>query len=65
MARSQWQTMSYIRSLCGTGCSATPATDMHSDLGLDNSIKGIVWSTGGEIAVANSNALKVRVWHSA
>jgi tripartite motif-containing protein 2/3 len=36
-----------------------------SDLGLDNSLKSIAWSAGGEIAVACSNAFKVRVWHSA
>jgi DNA-binding beta-propeller fold protein YncE len=37
-----------------------------SDLGLyDDSEKGIAWSTGGEIAVANGGANKVVVWHSA
>jgi hypothetical protein len=36
-----------------------------SDLELDSSTKGIAWSTGGEIAVANSGANKVLVWHSA
>jgi tripartite motif-containing protein 2/3 len=37
-----------------------------SDLGLPGaSEKGIAWSTGGEIAVANSGANKVLVWHSA
>jgi DNA-binding beta-propeller fold protein YncE len=36
-----------------------------SDLGLDNSPKGIAWSTGGEIAVAVGNACKALVWHSA
>jgi hypothetical protein len=37
-----------------------------SDLGLDGgSYKGIAWSTGGEIAVTNSSAHKVLVWHSA
>jgi DNA-binding beta-propeller fold protein YncE len=37
-----------------------------SDLGLhDNSTKGIAWSTGGEIAVADSKANKVLVWHRA
>jgi DNA-binding beta-propeller fold protein YncE len=37
-----------------------------SDLGLHRlSRKGIAWSTGGEIAVANGNANKVVVWHSA
>jgi DNA-binding beta-propeller fold protein YncE len=37
-----------------------------SDLGLhDNSTKGIAWSAGGEIAVADRNAQKVLVWHSA
>jgi DNA-binding beta-propeller fold protein YncE len=36
-----------------------------SDLGLDNSMKGIAWSAGGEIAVACSDAYKVLVWHSA
>jgi DNA-binding beta-propeller fold protein YncE len=35
-----------------------------SDLGLDNSRKGIAWSTGGEIAVAEGDANKVLVWHS-
>jgi DNA-binding beta-propeller fold protein YncE len=34
-----------------------------SDLGLrDNSEKGIAWSTGGEIAVADSDAHNARVW---
>jgi tripartite motif-containing protein 71 len=34
-----------------------------SDLGLhDNSEKGIAWSTGGEIAVADSEAHNARVW---
>jgi hypothetical protein len=37
-----------------------------SDLGLhEASEKGIAWSTGGEIAVANGLASKVFVWHSA
>ena len=37
-----------------------------SDLGLQGgSIKGIAWSTGGEIAVANGGANKALVWHSA
>jgi DNA-binding beta-propeller fold protein YncE len=37
-----------------------------SDLGLqDATIKGIAWSTGGEIAVANGESYKVLVWHSA
>jgi hypothetical protein len=37
-----------------------------SDLGLqDDSTKGIAWSTGGEIAVANGGANKALVWHSA
>jgi sugar lactone lactonase YvrE len=37
-----------------------------SDLGLQaDSDKGIAWSTGGEIAVADSNSHKVLVWHSA
>jgi DNA-binding beta-propeller fold protein YncE len=37
-----------------------------SDLGLHgNSNKGIAWSTGGEIAVANGKANKILVWHSA
>jgi DNA-binding beta-propeller fold protein YncE len=36
-----------------------------SDLGLDNSTKSIAWSAGGEIAVANSGAHQVSVWHSA
>jgi DNA-binding beta-propeller fold protein YncE len=37
-----------------------------SDLGLKAwSTKGIAWSTGGEIAVADSNANKVCVWHIA
>jgi DNA-binding beta-propeller fold protein YncE len=37
-----------------------------SDLGLhDNSAKGIAWSTGGEIAVADGGTNKVLVWHSA
>jgi DNA-binding beta-propeller fold protein YncE len=36
-----------------------------SDLGLHGySTKGIAWSTGGEIAVANNNASQVLVWHS-
>jgi DNA-binding beta-propeller fold protein YncE len=33
-----------------------------SDLGLGNSIKGIAWSTGGEIAVVDSSANNARVW---
>jgi DNA-binding beta-propeller fold protein YncE len=33
-----------------------------SDLGLDKANKDIAWSAGGEIAVANSCAHKVRVW---
>jgi hypothetical protein len=37
-----------------------------NDLGLCcESTKGIAWSTGGEIAVADRNAQKVLVWHSA
>jgi DNA-binding beta-propeller fold protein YncE len=37
-----------------------------SDLGLhEASKKGIAWSTGGEITVANGYAHKVLVWHSA
>jgi DNA-binding beta-propeller fold protein YncE len=39
-----------------------------SDIGLHdnkNSLKGIAWSTGGEIAVADDYADKVLVWHSA
>jgi DNA-binding beta-propeller fold protein YncE len=37
-----------------------------SDLGLyANSTKGIAWSAGGEIAVADRNAQKVFVWHRA
>jgi DNA-binding beta-propeller fold protein YncE len=37
-----------------------------SDLGLyDTSFKGIAWSTGGEIAVADSKANKALVWYSA
>jgi DNA-binding beta-propeller fold protein YncE len=37
-----------------------------NDLGLQgNSGKGIAWSTGGEIAVANGKANTVLVWHSA
>jgi tripartite motif-containing protein 71 len=37
-----------------------------SDLRLQGgSIKGIAWSTGGEIAVANGGANKALVWHSA
>jgi hypothetical protein len=37
-----------------------------SDLGLHRtSIKGIAWSTGGEIAVANGGAHKALVWHRA
>jgi DNA-binding beta-propeller fold protein YncE len=37
-----------------------------SDLGLhDDSRKGIAWSTGGEIAVANGYAHKVLVWRRA
>jgi DNA-binding beta-propeller fold protein YncE len=37
-----------------------------SDLGLhDGSNKGIAWSTGGEISVANGSANRVLVWHSA
>jgi hypothetical protein len=36
-----------------------------SDLGLhDTSRKGIAWSTGGEIAIANSSASQVLMWHS-
>jgi DNA-binding beta-propeller fold protein YncE len=35
-----------------------------SDLGLGNSLKGIAWSTGGEIAVANGSAHKVLMWYS-
>jgi DNA-binding beta-propeller fold protein YncE len=37
-----------------------------SDLGLqDDSYKGIAWSAGGEIAVANGAACNALVWHSA
>jgi hypothetical protein len=36
-----------------------------NDLGLHDSTKGIAWSAGGEIAVADRNAQKVLVWHSA
>jgi tripartite motif-containing protein 2/3 len=37
-----------------------------SDLGLhDHLAKGIAWSTGGEIAVANGYACNVCVWHGA
>ena len=37
-----------------------------SDLGLQGgSTKGIAWSTGGEIAVADSKANKALVWYSA
>jgi DNA-binding beta-propeller fold protein YncE len=37
-----------------------------SDLGLhDTSYKGIAWSAGGEIAVANGRARNALVWHSA
>jgi tripartite motif-containing protein 71 len=37
-----------------------------SDLRLHtDSTNGIAWSTGGEIAVANGEANKVLVWHSA
>jgi DNA-binding beta-propeller fold protein YncE len=37
-----------------------------SDLGLqDDSTKGIAWSTGGEIAVADGEAHSVRVWSPA
>jgi hypothetical protein len=39
-----------------------------SDLGLHGSSslgKGIAWSTGGEIAVANGDAHNVFVWYSA
>jgi DNA-binding beta-propeller fold protein YncE len=37
-----------------------------NDLGLCcESRKGIAWSAGGEIAVADSNAQKILVWHSA
>jgi hypothetical protein len=36
-----------------------------SDLGLHRGLKGIAWSTGGEIAVADGGANKVLVWHSA
>jgi DNA-binding beta-propeller fold protein YncE len=35
-----------------------------SDLGLNDSGKGIAWSTGGEIAVASGGANKALVWHS-
>jgi DNA-binding beta-propeller fold protein YncE len=35
-----------------------------SDLGLHDDSEGIAWSTGGEIAVANSSASQVLVWHS-
>jgi DNA-binding beta-propeller fold protein YncE len=33
-----------------------------SDLGLDDTEKGIAWSTGGEIAVANGNANDMLAW---
>jgi sugar lactone lactonase YvrE len=36
-----------------------------SDLGLHTSSKGIAWSAGGEIAVANGAACNALVWHSA
>jgi DNA-binding beta-propeller fold protein YncE len=37
-----------------------------SDLGLhEASLKGIAWSAGGEIAVADGDSHKVLVWHSA
>jgi DNA-binding beta-propeller fold protein YncE len=37
-----------------------------SDLGLnETSSKGIAWSTGGEIAIANGYACNVCVWHGA
>jgi DNA-binding beta-propeller fold protein YncE len=36
-----------------------------SDLGLHDSLNGIAWSTGGEIAVANGDACNVCVWHRA
>jgi tripartite motif-containing protein 71 len=37
-----------------------------SDLGVhDDSLKGIAWSAGGEIAVPNGDSHKVLVWHSA
>jgi hypothetical protein len=37
-----------------------------SDLGLHHaSGKGIAWSTGGEIAVADGKAKKALVWHRA
>jgi DNA-binding beta-propeller fold protein YncE len=36
-----------------------------SNLGLQDSGKGIAWSAGGEIAVANGGAQKALVWHSA
>jgi hypothetical protein len=37
-----------------------------SDLGVhDTASKGIAWSTGGEIAVANGRAHNALVWHSA
>jgi hypothetical protein len=36
-----------------------------SDLGLHTTQKGLAWSTGGEVAVANGDAHKVVVWHSA
>jgi DNA-binding beta-propeller fold protein YncE len=35
-----------------------------SDLGLHGGLKGIAWSTGGEIAVAGYDAAQVFVWHS-
>jgi DNA-binding beta-propeller fold protein YncE len=38
---------------------------IRSDLGLDDLEKGIAWSTGGEIAVANGWANKALVWHRA
>jgi DNA-binding beta-propeller fold protein YncE len=36
-----------------------------SDLGLQGGSKGIAWSAGGEIAVANTAAYNALVWHSA
>jgi DNA-binding beta-propeller fold protein YncE len=37
-----------------------------SDLGVHaDTIKGIAWSAGGDIAVANGDSHKVLVWHSA
>jgi hypothetical protein len=35
-----------------------------SDLGLDDSFKGIAWSTGGEVAVVDGDSHKALLWHS-